>query len=474
MATVDGRAQGVAEVRTSHARSGMVVPRVFSTEGVSPFDQVEWDLRTAAIKDEKGRVHLPADRLRGPQGLEPARHQRRGQQVLLRRDQHSRARDQRPAPGRPGHPDDRRLGPAKTATSPPPRTPSRFYDELTSLCLNQYGSFNSPVWFNVGLYPSLRDRRPGQQLAVGRGDPRRRQGHERLPVPASLGLLHPERRRRHAGHHAAGDLRGDALQVRLGDRHRPLDPPLEPGEARRRRQALRPGQLHAGLRRDRQRHQVGRQDPPRRQDADAQDLAPRHPRIHRVQDQGREEGPDPDRRRATRPTSTARPTARSCSRTPTSRSACTDALPPRRRGRRRMDHPRRHHRPADGDVPRPQADGRRSPRGPGSAATPACSTRTPSSAGTPAPTPRRSTAVNPCSEYMFIDDSCVQPRVDQPDEVPPRGRHLRRQGVPGGLPDLHHGAGDPGRPRELPDRSDRARTATSSARWGWATPTSAA
>ena len=28
----------------------------------------------------------------------------------------------------------------------------RFYDELTALCLNQYGAFNSPVWFNVGLY----------------------------------------------------------------------------------------------------------------------------------------------------------------------------------------------------------------------------------------------------------------------------------------------------------------------------------
>jgi len=27
-----------------------------------------------------------------------------------------------------------------------------FYDELTWLCLNQYAAFNSPVWFNVGLY----------------------------------------------------------------------------------------------------------------------------------------------------------------------------------------------------------------------------------------------------------------------------------------------------------------------------------
>src|SRR4029077_82767 len=27
-----------------------------------------------------------------------------------------------------------------------------FYNELTWLCLNQYGAFNSPVWFNVGLF----------------------------------------------------------------------------------------------------------------------------------------------------------------------------------------------------------------------------------------------------------------------------------------------------------------------------------
>src|SRR5207245_8827060 len=27
-----------------------------------------------------------------------------------------------------------------------------FYDHLTWLCMNQYAAFNSPVWFNVGLY----------------------------------------------------------------------------------------------------------------------------------------------------------------------------------------------------------------------------------------------------------------------------------------------------------------------------------
>jgi ribonucleoside-diphosphate reductase alpha chain len=33
-----------------------------------------------------------------------------------------------------------------------PEDGERFYRELTWLCLHQYGSFNSPVWFNVGLY----------------------------------------------------------------------------------------------------------------------------------------------------------------------------------------------------------------------------------------------------------------------------------------------------------------------------------
>src|SRR5262245_52559578 len=67
MATVGERAASVsapAELQAElgnrqergRARAGMQVPRVFSTEGTNPFDQVDWDLRTAEIKDERGRV----------------------------------------------------------------------------------------------------------------------------------------------------------------------------------------------------------------------------------------------------------------------------------------------------------------------------------------------------------------------------------------------------------------------------------
>ena len=60
MATVEERASdelqrpsGATPVPT---RGGMVIPRVFSTEGICPFDEIEWDLKTAEIKDERGRV----------------------------------------------------------------------------------------------------------------------------------------------------------------------------------------------------------------------------------------------------------------------------------------------------------------------------------------------------------------------------------------------------------------------------------
>ena len=33
-----------------------------------------------------------------------------------------------------------------------PEDGENFYRDLTWLCLHQHGAFNSPVWFNVGLY----------------------------------------------------------------------------------------------------------------------------------------------------------------------------------------------------------------------------------------------------------------------------------------------------------------------------------
>jgi ribonucleoside-diphosphate reductase alpha chain len=129
----------------------MVVPRVFSTEGVSPFDQVEWELRTAEIKDEKGQVIFQQVDCQVPKtwsqlatnvvaskyfyGELNTSERESGVRQLIDRVTRTIADWGR---------DDGYFATAADS--------ERFYDELTSLCLNQYGSFNSPVWFNVGLY----------------------------------------------------------------------------------------------------------------------------------------------------------------------------------------------------------------------------------------------------------------------------------------------------------------------------------
>ena len=154
MATVEDRtsaAQGATGVRTAPTRRGMVVPRVFSTEGVSPYDQVEWDLRTAAIKDERGKVLFEQTNCEIPKGWSQlatnvvASKYFYGEINTPERETSVRHLVDRVTKTIAdwGQEDGYFASDADAA---------RFYDELTSLCLNQYGSFNSPVWFNVGLY----------------------------------------------------------------------------------------------------------------------------------------------------------------------------------------------------------------------------------------------------------------------------------------------------------------------------------
>ncbi|MDX2035532.1 MAG: vitamin B12-dependent ribonucleotide reductase [Isosphaeraceae bacterium] len=154
MATVDERSSSVMDPttgRSPQSRSGMVIPRVFSTEGVSPYDQVEWDLRSAEIKDERGRVIFQQTNCEIPKTWSQL-----ATNVVVSKYFY----------GENGTPERetsvRQLIDRVTRTIADwgredgyfatREDAERFHDELTSLCLNQYGSFNSPVWFNVGLY----------------------------------------------------------------------------------------------------------------------------------------------------------------------------------------------------------------------------------------------------------------------------------------------------------------------------------
>ena len=138
-----------ALLSTSRTQQGLTFTRRFSTEGVSPYDELQWERRTAAITDTKGNtifeqkeVEVPADwsmtatnivaskYLHGQMGT-PERET--GVRQLVARVAET-VRDWGLAGGYFATPVDAAI----------------FHDELAHLLLTQKAAFNSPVWFNVG------------------------------------------------------------------------------------------------------------------------------------------------------------------------------------------------------------------------------------------------------------------------------------------------------------------------------------
>jgi ribonucleoside-diphosphate reductase alpha chain len=136
--------------RTSQPRK-LKITRRLSTEGVSPFDKLEWERRQASIGDDKGNtifsqkdVEVPkswsmlatnvvaSKYFYGAQGTDEREYSVR---QLIHRVSRTLA--------------DWGLEDGYFASE---EDAEAFYDEMTYLCVNQYGAFNSPVWFNVGLH----------------------------------------------------------------------------------------------------------------------------------------------------------------------------------------------------------------------------------------------------------------------------------------------------------------------------------
>src|SRR5436305_2792589 len=137
--------------------SNLRFERMFSDASVGPFDQIEWERRTAEITDDSGRVIFKQEHIEVPKswsalatkiavskyfygdianGTDP---HKGGRETSVRQLIHRVTRTIADWGLADGY-----FADAETA--------GIFYDELTWLCVNQYGAFNSPVWFNVGLY----------------------------------------------------------------------------------------------------------------------------------------------------------------------------------------------------------------------------------------------------------------------------------------------------------------------------------
>ena len=63
---------------------GLKIKRLFSKKGKHPFDEVEWELRSASITDEKGKVIFEQKDVEVPQELVPDCHQHCRVQIFSR------------------------------------------------------------------------------------------------------------------------------------------------------------------------------------------------------------------------------------------------------------------------------------------------------------------------------------------------------------------------------------------------------
>ena len=136
---------------------GLRFERVFSDAVVAPFDQIGWERRTAEINDDSGKVIFKQEDIEIPKswsalatkiavskyfygdianGTDPYKG---GRETSVRQLIHRVTRTITDCGIADGYFADEEAA-------------EIFYDELTWLCLNQHGAFNSPVWFNVGLY----------------------------------------------------------------------------------------------------------------------------------------------------------------------------------------------------------------------------------------------------------------------------------------------------------------------------------
>jgi ribonucleoside-diphosphate reductase alpha chain len=131
---------------------GLTIERRFTRAGVDPFDAIEWERRTAIITDERGRVvfeqhdvEVPAFWSQLATNVVVSKYFR-GQLGTPERETSVRQVIGRVVDTLTDWGKQMRYF-ATDADA------DAFRDELKYLLLHQYGAFNSPVWFNLGIEP---------------------------------------------------------------------------------------------------------------------------------------------------------------------------------------------------------------------------------------------------------------------------------------------------------------------------------
>src|ERR1700728_1270190 len=153
--------------QTPSSFEGMKVGRRFSREGASPYDEVQWEKRTALITDHKGNtifeqkdVETPIDWSMTATNIVASKYLH-GQLNTPERETGVRQLVSRVA-------ETIRDWGLQGGYFASEKEAETFHDELAVMLLTQCVAFNSPVWFNVGCSRMRAGRAgTGMRLRVG-------------------------------------------------------------------------------------------------------------------------------------------------------------------------------------------------------------------------------------------------------------------------------------------------------------------
>src|SRR5436190_13256311 len=148
---LEGKAEGNGDLSTN-AQKGLEFRRYFTREGISPYDTVEWEYRTAAITSESGEVIFEQKNVEVPKTWSMT-----ATNIVASKYFHGKK-------GSPERETSVRQLIGRVATTiagwgrqggyfANEQSAAVFHDELAHLLLNQMMAFNSPVWFNCGVEP---------------------------------------------------------------------------------------------------------------------------------------------------------------------------------------------------------------------------------------------------------------------------------------------------------------------------------
>ncbi len=152
---------------------GLKIERVFSTEGMNALDSTEWEKRDAAIKNPQGESVFEQRDVEFPKDWSAL-----ATNVVASKYFYGDLAKTHMEPDEGGREHSlRQLIYRVTRTIADwgykqdyfssREDADRFHDELTWLCVHQYGAFNSPVWFNVGLHDRYGVRDSGGRTIWG-------------------------------------------------------------------------------------------------------------------------------------------------------------------------------------------------------------------------------------------------------------------------------------------------------------------